>query len=176
MVREGDTVVDATCGNGHDTAALCRMVGASGTVHAFDIQQLALDRTRFELEKGCQRGDGAEAPQLPRVEYHCCDHADMLDVMEPHSASLVVFNLGYLPHGDHCLTTKVESTRKGVLAALQVRCCRCQVFVDSLLNGTPSTTTQIPAHNPAMLCGVGHSYHNDGVLVCRFWHLVGCVL
>ena len=38
----GDTVVDATAGNGLDTEFLCRLVGPKGCVHAFDIQPEAL--------------------------------------------------------------------------------------------------------------------------------------
>ena len=34
LVLPGDTVVDATAGNGHDTAFLARLVGPEGKVHA----------------------------------------------------------------------------------------------------------------------------------------------
>ena len=42
VISPGDTVVDATTGNGYDTEFLCRLVGESGRVYAFDIQQDAL--------------------------------------------------------------------------------------------------------------------------------------
>ena len=42
FVRPGDTVVDATCGNGHDTKWLAQAVGPSGRVFAFDIQVCSL--------------------------------------------------------------------------------------------------------------------------------------
>ncbi|PNH03525.1 putative rRNA methylase ytqB, partial [Tetrabaena socialis] len=38
VLRPGDTAVDATCGNGHDTLFLARAVGPGGHVFAFDIQ------------------------------------------------------------------------------------------------------------------------------------------
>ena len=38
LLSPGDTVVDATCGNGHDTLALARLVGPHGCVIAMDIQ------------------------------------------------------------------------------------------------------------------------------------------
>lgn len=38
LVCTGETVVDATCGNGHDTLALARLVGPSGCIIAMDIQ------------------------------------------------------------------------------------------------------------------------------------------
>ena len=45
-VRAGDTVVDATMGNGKDTLFLCGLVGESGYVYAFDVQAEAVARTR----------------------------------------------------------------------------------------------------------------------------------
>jgi len=53
-LHEGDTAVDFTMGNGHDTAFLSRTVGASGSVTAFDIQPLALINTEKNLiAQGC---------------------------------------------------------------------------------------------------------------------------
>ena len=48
-VQEGDTVIDATAGNGGDTVFLAQRVGDTGRVHAFDIQQLAIENTRKRL-------------------------------------------------------------------------------------------------------------------------------
>ena len=39
VVELGDFVIDATMGNGHDTAFLAELVGPSGEVFAFDIQK-----------------------------------------------------------------------------------------------------------------------------------------
>ena len=38
FVKPGDTVVDATAGNGGDTLWLARAVGAHGKIYAFDKQ------------------------------------------------------------------------------------------------------------------------------------------
>ena len=45
----GETVVDATAGNGNDTQFLAELVGENGHVLAFDIQQAALDSTAERL-------------------------------------------------------------------------------------------------------------------------------
>ena len=58
VVNQGDIVVDATAGNGHDTLKLAELVGEDGHVYAFDIQQTALDHTKERL---------AEADYLQRV-------------------------------------------------------------------------------------------------------------
>jgi len=42
VVCEGDAVIDATAGNGNDTAFLAGLVGPSGRVYAFDIQKEAI--------------------------------------------------------------------------------------------------------------------------------------
>ena len=48
-VREGDTVIDATMGNGGDTEMLCRLVGEQGHVYAFDVQRQAVEHTAERL-------------------------------------------------------------------------------------------------------------------------------
>ena len=37
VVQSGDTVIDATMGNGNDTLFLAQLVGEHGHVHAFEI-------------------------------------------------------------------------------------------------------------------------------------------
>ena len=45
-IHEGDIVVDATLGNGHDSLVLSKLVGDNGKVFAFDIQQEAIDQAK----------------------------------------------------------------------------------------------------------------------------------
>ena len=53
VVAEGDIVIDATAGNGHDTVMLASLVGEKGKVYAFDIQEVAIRNTENRLkEKG----------------------------------------------------------------------------------------------------------------------------
>ena len=103
-VRPGDRVVDATCGNGHDTLLLARLVGPGGKVWAFDLQEEALTNTRTLL---------AGAGCLSQTELLAVGHECFAEfVQEPLRA--VVFNLGYLPGGDKRFATRPEQT----LAAL----------------------------------------------------------
>ena len=48
-VKEGDVCADFTMGNGYDTEFLCRTVGESGKVYAFDIQPAAVESTKKRL-------------------------------------------------------------------------------------------------------------------------------
>ena len=50
-VNPGDFCIDATAGRGNDTAFLCSLVGESGKVIAFDIQQQAVDSTKERLKE-----------------------------------------------------------------------------------------------------------------------------
>ena len=45
----GGFFIDATCGNGHDTAFLCRLAGPQGRVLALDIQPRAVQATNARL-------------------------------------------------------------------------------------------------------------------------------
>lgn len=55
VVRKGDVVVDATCGNGYDTLAMLRLVADDelqiGRVYAMDLQKDALESTSSFLDK-----------------------------------------------------------------------------------------------------------------------------
>lgn len=107
-IGEGDCVIDATVGNGHDTCFLAQQVGESGKVYGFDIQQEALDETYRRL-----KNERLHA----RVSLYHAGHEAMVGVL-PESVRgtvrAVVFNLGYLPGGDKQRTTAIATT----LAAL----------------------------------------------------------
>ncbi len=109
LLQEGDIAVDATAGNGHDTLYLAQKVGERGHVYAFDVQQAALDSTKERL---AENGIPDE-----RVTLILSGHERMADyVKEP--VRCVLFNLGWLPSGDHSVTTRVPTT----LAAVEAAC------------------------------------------------------
>lgn len=100
-VSPGDLCIDATAGNGNDTAFLCRLVGDSGRVLAFDIQQAAIDATCRRLFEN----------SLSHIGHPILDsHVHMNLYAEPESVSCIVFNFGYLPGGDHSLATRADTS------------------------------------------------------------------
>lgn len=114
-VHPGDTVVDATVGNGVDTLFLAKLAGPHGTVFGFDIQEQALANARARLEKELA---GAANGQ---IHLHCRSHAEMLDAVpaEQHGrVAAVTFNLGYLPGADHAVITTPASTLPALEASL----------------------------------------------------------
>ncbi|GEK59591.1 16S rRNA (cytosine(1402)-N(4))-methyltransferase [Marinococcus halophilus] len=111
-VRPGDTVIDATCGNGGDTAFLAEAVSPSGHVHAFDIQGEAIQATYARLKK-----ESLDS----YVTLHHCSHeraASVLTKMESTGVRAAVFNLGYLPGSDKQIVTSASSTTAAVLSYL----------------------------------------------------------
>lgn len=114
IVTPGDTVIDATSGNGRDTLFLAHLALShdTGTVFAFDIQSAALENTQKYL------GEHLSKEQLRRIALiHGC-HSLFPETLTAGSVKLIVYNLGYLPGGSKIVTTRVETTLASVKAAL----------------------------------------------------------
>lgn len=100
-VKQGDLVIDATCGNGNDTLLLGHLAGEDGKVLAFDVQEQAIDATNKRIEK---RG-------LSNVETVHKGHEFISDyVEEEQEIAAAIFNLGYLPKSDKTIITRADST------------------------------------------------------------------
>lgn len=110
-VQPGDICIDATMGNGNDTALLSRLAGSTGRVLAFDVQQLALDNTKEKLLK-------EECPE--NYELILASHETMREYAEENSVSCITFNLGYLPGGDHAKATRADSSIRAIEAGLSL--------------------------------------------------------
>lgn len=106
-LRKGDTAVDATMGNGNDTVYLCKLVGEKGRIYAFDIQKEAIENTKRKL---IESGINTDVRLI-------LDGHENMDKYIDSKVKLVIFNLGYLPKGEHCITTKAETTMKAIKKA-----------------------------------------------------------
>lgn len=103
-VEEGDTVVDATAGNGHDTLFLAQLVGDEGQVYAFDVQKEAVDATLHRLlDHGLEH----------RVLVLNKGHEEVANFVHKKVAA-AIFNLGYLPGGNHDIITKPSTTIQAI--------------------------------------------------------------
>lgn len=107
-ISEGDIAVDATAGNGLDTLFLANKVGPAGHVFAFDIQEEALLKTRGLLTK---KG------LLERVTLVGDSHENFRHYLKQ-PVSAFIYNLGYLPGGDHEVTTEPASVFNSLREAL----------------------------------------------------------
>lgn len=108
-VKEGNLCLDATAGRGRDTAYFCSLVGETGRVLAFDIQQDALDSTVELLER-----EG----YTKRAALILDSHANMALYAEPESVDAICFNFGWLPGGDHSLFTMPDTSIAAIQAGL----------------------------------------------------------
>lgn len=103
-VQNGETVVDATVGNGHDTLFLAQLVGEEGHVFGFDIQKGAIHNTTKRLE---------EEGLINIVTLFHQGHEELSTSIPPHYHGKIkgaIFNLGYLPGGDKSVVTKPNTT------------------------------------------------------------------
>ena len=110
-VSQGDFCIDATAGKGKDTALLAELVGDTGKVVAMDIQKSAIDATASLLEK---------KHLSEQVTLVLDSHANLEKYAAPDSVDCIVFNLGYLPGGDHSIATHAESTIQALEQSLRL--------------------------------------------------------
>jgi hypothetical protein len=117
IIAAGDTVIDATCGNGHDTLFLAQIVltDTSGVVIACDLQKQALDNTEKRL-----RESNLLSGKLERVRFVQGCHSTFPKDLKSGEVKLIVYNLGYLPKGDKAKTTLTETTLDSLKAATEL--------------------------------------------------------
>lgn len=107
-IGEGDIVIDATLGNGHDTLFLAQQIGDSGHLYGFDVQPAALAATADRLASKHLSGHAT------LFLHSHATMAAMLPAQVHGHIRCIMFNLGYLPGGDKSLTTFAESTLKAL--------------------------------------------------------------
>lgn len=108
-VQPGDLCIDATAGRGNDALFLAELVGETGHVTAFDIQQDAVDSTKKLLE---------EHGMTSRTDVLLKSHSEMDEICEEGTVSCITFNFGWLPKGDHNIftnkSTSIPAIEKGL--------------------------------------------------------------
>lgn len=102
LISTGDTVIDATVGNGQDTIKLAQLVGKTGKVYGFDIQTAAIEETKKKAQL---------TGLTEQIELIVDGHENFKKYL-PHNIQVqaLVFNLGYLPRGDKSIITLPATT------------------------------------------------------------------
>lgn len=108
-INKGETVIDATCGNGNDTLFLSKITGENGHVLAFDIQNQAIINTKQLL-------DDHKCNNVTVIQE---SHANFLKHVPAQKIGGAIFNLGYLPNSDKSVITKGESTLSAIHSILR---------------------------------------------------------
>lgn len=102
-INENSTVVDATCGNGHDTLFLAQHV-PNGHVYGFDIQEAAIEVAREKVK------DYHNTTLILDGHEHVSHYIN--EALLPIDAA--IFNLGYLPKGDKNIVTTSKTTIQAI--------------------------------------------------------------
>lgn len=110
VIEPGDTVVDATAGNGHDTVFLAQLVGETGHVYGFDVQKEAIQATTENLNK----------ENLTERTTLILDGHEHISKYVQIEVAAAIFNLGYLPGSDHEIVTRGTSTIKAIESLLNL--------------------------------------------------------
>lgn len=113
-VKPGDIAVDATVGNGHDTIFLANLVGSTGRVYGFDIQDQALMSCKTKLR---------EHELQDQVTLFHQGHQHVAECIPPlHYGKITgaIFNLGYLPGGEKSIVTVPQTTIEAIDQLLQI--------------------------------------------------------
>ena len=101
IAEENDILIDATCGNGHDTKFMAALTGPAGKVYSFDIQEDAINNAKNLTQN------------MTNINFILDSHANVENYINS-NVKAAMFNLGYLPKGDKSITTESESTLKAV--------------------------------------------------------------
>jgi predicted methyltransferase len=112
VIQPGDSVIDATVGNGYDTVFLANAVGETGHVLGLDIQPESLENARRVLQ---------QKKLQHRVTLLLHNHASVDECVPQamqHRIKAVMFNLGYLPGGDKSVVTRSQSTTTALSSIL----------------------------------------------------------
>lgn len=100
-INKGETVIDATCGNGNDTLFLSKTVGSTGRVLAFDVQEQAIQATKQLLTTN----------ERSNVSLAHDNHAHIINYLDTtETIGGAIFNLGYLPKSDKAIITEGKTT------------------------------------------------------------------
>jgi len=114
VLKPGDIAIDGTVGNGNDTLYLAQLVGETGIVYGFDIQQEAINRASSLLqEHHCKN----------QVKFFCLGHEHQKQVIPEEQHGKIkgaIYNLGYLPKGNHDIITKPLTTISALEQTLEI--------------------------------------------------------
>lgn len=105
VLDDNSIAVDATMGNGNDTAFLANL---AKKVYAFDVQEQAIKKTSERLAQL-----GLDNAQL------ILDGHQNLDKYIEETIRAAIFNLGYLPSADKTVITKPDTTLQAIEKILE---------------------------------------------------------
>ncbi|ERT56647.1 tRNA (mnm(5)s(2)U34)-methyltransferase [Megasphaera vaginalis (ex Srinivasan et al. 2021)] len=131
-IHAASVLVDMTCGNGYDTLFLADRAAPSARIYAFDIQQAAIEATRQRLARN------GIAPS--RVQLRQGSHDELLAELTD-TPDIIIFNLGYLPNGNHAIHTECATTAAAIKIGLN-KVPKNGIIMIATYPGTPDGTAE----------------------------------
>lgn len=113
VMKHANIVVDATCGNGHDLLYLAERAKKGCHLYGIDIQMKAINSSQELL----QSNDIAQDVSLTFI--HDSHDRALANQLKDEVIDLMIFNLGYLPGGDHQVITKPHQTIDAINEGLE---------------------------------------------------------
>ena len=104
-LEKKNVVIDATMGNGYDTVYLGNLVGDSGKVYAFDVQEEACLNYKLKNRKNVS---------VVNDSHHKFDEYVIED-----KVNCIMYNLGFLPGSNKEITTLAKTTMKSIEEGLE---------------------------------------------------------
>lgn len=93
--------IDGTLGNGHDTEFILNQPTFEGQIFAFDIQNIAIQNSTHTLKTH---------PKFELAHLIQASHSNLNQFFVLDDLHAAIYNLGYLPGGDHNIATTYETT------------------------------------------------------------------
>jgi len=107
-IEEDDICLDMTLGKGNDFIKILDRL-ETGHAYGFDIQDLAIEKTRLRLEDY----DPASYSLIKDSHHKILDYVhDQVD--------FAIYNLGYLPSGDKTIITRPDTTIESLKSLLSI--------------------------------------------------------
>lgn len=152
FLEENHVIIDATCGNGHDSLFISQILNSiNGKLFCFDIQKKAIDITYLLLKNNLTED------VFEKIVLINDSHENFSEYINT-KVNLVIYNLGYLPKSDKTLTTKVSTTLSSIKAALNLLDTKGAISITSY-SGHPEGEAEENALL-SFLCSLDNSKYN----------------
>lgn len=118
------TVVDCTCGNGHDFLFLVKNGSEHINYFAFDIQAKAIENTKMRVQDFCEKRN---------INVIKSSHTEIDSYFKTNEVDMFVYNLGWLPgeNSDRNITTNYKDTIESVKKAMDLIKLRGVIIITS---------------------------------------------
>lgn len=114
------TFIDATLGNGHDSYKILQNPHFDGQLIGFDIQAQAIQSATDKL---------SSHHHYSRVQLIHDSHSHITKYLAHQAIHAAIFNLGYLPGGDHNITTVASETLTAITTICEQLVVRGKILI-----------------------------------------------